>query len=68
MATAENQWGGSTAVVKQSPAPKLSKRVSEKFERTKEAASAGVEKTKAVAYAGVEKTKTAARKKDFTKT
>ncbi|PIN20316.1 hypothetical protein CDL12_06996 [Handroanthus impetiginosus] len=31
------------------PAPKLSTRVSQKFERTKEAASAGVEKTKVAA-------------------
>lgn len=42
--------------------PKLSKKVSEKFGRTKEVASAGVEKTKVVAAVGFEKTKVAAKK------
>ncbi|KAL8552717.1 hypothetical protein ACS0TY_001416 [Phlomoides rotata] len=44
------------------PSPKLSSRVSDKFDRTKEAAAAGMEKTKEVASVGVEKTKVAAKK------
>ncbi|KZV36334.1 hypothetical protein F511_25134 [Dorcoceras hygrometricum] len=59
----ENPFGGSTASAKPAaeprrlggPSPKLSKRLSEKFERTKEVASAGMEKS-------VEKTKVAAKK------
>ncbi|CAA0821073.1 Unknown protein [Striga hermonthica] len=45
----ENPWGQATVKTERlgGPSPKLSDRVTEKLERTKEAASAGVEKTKA---------------------
>ncbi|KAL0368279.1 UNVERIFIED_CONTAM: NADPH-dependent codeinone reductase 1-2 [Sesamum calycinum] len=63
----ENPWGGGgTAAGKPDrlggPAPTLSKKISQKFGRTKEVASAGFQKTKVVAAVGLEKTKVAAKK------
>ncbi|KAL2253536.1 UNVERIFIED_CONTAM: hypothetical protein Sindi_0148300 [Sesamum indicum] len=63
----ENPWGGGgTAAGKPDrlggPAPTLSKKISQKFGRTKEVASAGFQKTKVVAAVGLEKTKVAANK------
>ncbi|KAI3443924.1 hypothetical protein Pfo_000589 [Paulownia fortunei] len=60
----DNPWGSSHPKPERlgGPSPKLSTRVSEKFERTKEVASAGMEKTKEVASAGVEKTKVGVKK------
>ncbi|KAG8372654.1 hypothetical protein BUALT_Bualt12G0089100 [Buddleja alternifolia] len=44
------------------PSTKLSHKVGDKFDQTKEVASAGMEKTKEVTLAGVEKTKVVAKK------
>ncbi|KAL3631074.1 hypothetical protein CASFOL_024058 [Castilleja foliolosa] len=60
MASNDNPWGGSDGGA--AAKPKLTKRVSEKFSRTKDAASVGFSKTKVVASVGYEKTKVAARK------
>ncbi|GFP96151.1 hypothetical protein PHJA_001759200 [Phtheirospermum japonicum] len=59
MASNDNPWGGSGGGADK---PKLAKRVSEKFVRTKEVASVGFAKTKVAASVGFEKTKVAARK------
>lgn len=65
MSYGENPWGGAAA---ENPnrlggaPPTLSDKVSQKFGRTKEVASAGFGKTKAVASVGFDKSKVAARK------
>lgn len=61
MASNGNTWGASNDAAG-GGAPKLSKKLSEKFGRTKEVTAAGVEKTKVVAAVGYEKTKVAAKK------
>ncbi|EYU22459.1 hypothetical protein MIMGU_mgv1a017102mg [Erythranthe guttata] len=68
MGSSGNPWEGDGAAAAEQPPvtgssnPKLSKKMSEKFERTKEVASTGFEKTKVVTAAGFEKTKVAAKK------
>ncbi|KAH6763184.1 hypothetical protein C2S52_020617 [Perilla frutescens var. hirtella] len=62
MASNGNSWGGSNAAGGAGGGPKLSKKLSAQFERTKEVTAVGVEKTKVVAAVGFEKTKVAAKK------
>ncbi|KAL1539382.1 hypothetical protein AAHA92_28008 [Salvia divinorum] len=61
MASNGNSWSGSNAAGGDG-APKLSKKFSERFEKTKEVTATGYEKTKVVAAVGFEKTKVAAKK------